>query len=192
MMLHTMAERNRHPRFHPHPRRRRIAKDDTLVSGGMLEQAVAEILKRTRLDRRHDVPYLAGYSRDGKTIYIDNDLPKSFAPPARSTNGRASRVYVDRFLILHEAVEKSMIDKLGLSYQHAHQIALRVEEAAVRAAGIRWRDYDRFMRRYIKEAEDDLAKLPPDLDIKPYRDEHDYHLLHQMQKAMKAGRSPRR
>ena len=23
------------------------------------------------LDRKHDIPYLAGYSKDGKTIYID-------------------------------------------------------------------------------------------------------------------------
>ena len=158
----------------------------------MLEQAVAEILKRTRLDRAHDVPYLAGYSRDGKTIYIDNDLPKSFAQPPRPPTARPNRVYVDPFLILHEAVEKAVIDKLGLSYQHAHQIALRVEEAAVRAAGIRWRDYDRFMQKHIKEVEDDLEKLPRDLDIKPYRDEHDFRLLHQMQKAMNAGRPRRR
>ena len=42
----------------------------------------------------------------------------------------------DRFLILHEEVEKTLIDQLGLHYLHAHQIATRAEEAAVRAAGI--------------------------------------------------------
>src|SRR5437762_7270362 len=107
-------------------RRRRLAADDTLVSGAMLTLAVDAILKWAKLDRKHDVPYLAGYSRDGRTIYIDKDLPKSFV-----TRG-GKRVVVDRFLILHEAVEKSLLDDLGLIYQHAHQIALRAEQAAVK------------------------------------------------------------
>ena len=157
------------------PRRRRLAADDTLVSGPMLKSAVDAILAWARLDREHDVPYLAGYSRDGKTIYIDKDLPKSF------TTRAAKRVAVDRFLILHEAVEKTLIDELDLVYQHAHQIALRAEQAAVRAAGVPWDEYDRFMARYIKEADDVIDRLPADLDIKPYRDEHDVELLKRMQ-----------
>jgi hypothetical protein len=164
-------------------RRGRIAADDTLVSGPMLKAAVDAILKSTRLDRSHDVPYLAGYSRDGKTIYIDKDLPRSF-------RAGSTRISVDRFLILHEAVEKTLLDALGLRYQHAHQIALRAEQAAVRAAGIPWREYDRFMARYIKEADDVIDRLPPDLDIKPYRDEHDVRLLRRMR--AEAARGKRR
>ena len=143
------------------------------MSGAMLKAAVRAILSSTRLDRSHDIPYLAGYSRDARTIYIDKDLPKSF-----SANG--TRVAVDQFLILHEAVEKALLDALGLHYQHAHQIALRAEQAAVRAAGIPWRQYDRFMARHIKEADDVIDRLPADLDIKPYRDEHDVKLLRRM------------
>jgi hypothetical protein len=153
--------------------------NDTLVSGWMLTHAVAAILRRIRLDHDHDVPYLAGYSRDGKTIYIDRHLPHSF-------KHRGKRIGVDCFLVLHEAVEKSLLDSLGLHYQHAHQIALRAEEAAVRAAGVAWRQYDRFMQNFIKEAGDEtLTRLPVDLDIKPYRDEHDRLLLSRMQQAMK-------
>jgi len=159
------------------PRRRRLGADDTLISGPMLTAAVDAILAWARLDRKHDVPYLAGYSRDGRTIYIDKDLPKSF------TTRTGRRVAVDRYLILHEAVEKSLLDDLGLIYQHAHQIALRAEQAAVKAAGVPWREYDRFMARYIKEADDVIERLPPDLDIKPYRDEHDEALLRRMQSA---------
>ena len=150
----------------------------------MLKAAVDAILASTRLDRSYDIPYLAGYSRDGKTIYIDKDLPKSF-----SANG--VRVAVDRFLILHEAVEKTLLDSLGLVYQHAHQIALRAEQAAVRAAGVSWRQYDRFMARYIKEADDVIDRLPPDLDIKPYRDEHDVKLLKRMRDEAKRDRRRR-
>jgi hypothetical protein len=162
----------------PQKRHLRIGHDDTLVSGDMLRNALNEILRRVTLDRCHDIPYLAGYSRDGKTVYIDRHLPRTFV-----TGGR--RVQIDRFLILHEMVEKTLLAELGLHYQHAHQIALRAEEAAVRGARISWRDYDRFMQRYIKEAGDEcLSCLPPDLDIKPYRDEHDTKLLHAMQRAM--------
>ena len=159
------------------PRRRRIGADDTLMSGAMLKQAVDAILAWATLDRRHDIPYLAGYSRDGRTIYIDKDLPKSFATRT------GTRVAVDRFLILHESVEKSLLDDLGLKYQHAHQIALRAEQAAVKAAGVPWREYDQFMARHIKEADDVIDRLPRDLDIKPYRDEHDIQLLKRMQSA---------
>jgi hypothetical protein len=74
---------------------------------------------------------------------------------------------------------------------HAHQIALRAEQAAVRAAGVRWRDYDRFMQKFIKEFGDErLTKVPGDLDTKPYRDEHDDDLLQRMLAAAKLGKLP--
>jgi hypothetical protein len=153
---------------------RRYQRNDTLVSRQMLGQAVAAITAKLNLDRTYDIPYLAGYSRNGKTIYIDKDLPQSFSC-------RGKRVKVDAFLILHEAVEKSLLVTLGLTYQHAHQIALRAEQEAVQDAGIPWREYDRFMQRFIKEAVgDELERIPPDLDIKPYRDEHDVKVLRAM------------
>ena len=34
-----------------------------------------------------------------------------------------------------QAVEKALIDHLGLGYLHAHQIATRAEQAAARASG---------------------------------------------------------
>ncbi len=162
----------------PTHRRHRRLVNDTLVSGWMLEHAVDAILHRIKLDRDHDIPYLAGYSRDGRTIYIDRHVPRMFA-------SRGRRHGVDRFLVLHEAVEKSLLDKLGLHYQHAHQIALRAEQAAVNAEGLSWREYDKFMQKFIKEAGDEsLGRLPVDLDIKPYRDEHDRKLLMMMQQRM--------
>ena len=42
---------------------------------GPLDAVVRQIRK---LDRRYDIPYLAGYSRNGKTIYIDRHMPKWF------------------------------------------------------------------------------------------------------------------
>lgn len=51
----------------------------------------------------------------------------------------------------------------------------------MRAASIVWRDYNRFMQKYVKKFGDDrLTKVPVDLDTKPYRDEHDTDLLRRM------------
>ena len=150
---------------------------DWYVSSLMLERALDAILRRVKLDRRFDIPYLAGYSQDGHTIYIDRHLPETFTY-------RGKKIAVDRYLVLHEAVEKTLIDELNLHYQHAHQIATRAEEAAVRADRISWRAYDRFMQRYVKQAGSErLTRVPPDLDLKPYRDEHDRDLAQRLQQA---------
>ena len=110
----------------------------------------------------------------------------------RSFRFQGREVDTDRFLILHEEVEKTLIDQLGLHYLHAHQIATRVEQAAVRCAGIGWRAYDRFMQKYVKQIGDErLTKIPADLDEKPYRDEHDYDLLKRMNSALERRKAPK-
>jgi hypothetical protein len=164
---------------HPDAPHKKLRVPDWYVSCVMLDRALDAILRRVKkLDRRHDVPYLAGYSLDGGTIYIDRHLP-------RTMNYKGRKIEVDRFLIMHEEVEKTLIDQLGLHYLHAHQIATRAEEAAVRAEGILWRDYDRFMQKYVKHIGDErLTKVPSDLDLKPYRDEHDFDLIQRMLKAL--------
>jgi hypothetical protein len=155
---------------------KKLRVPEWFVSGLMMERALDAVVRRVKkFDRDHDIPYLAGYSRDGKTIYIDRHMPKSFR-----FKGRV--IETDRFLILHEEVEKTLIDQLNLHYLHAHQIATRAEQAAVRAAGVNWRDYDRFMQKNVKKIGDErLTRVPADLDEKPYRDEHDYELLRRME-----------
>jgi hypothetical protein len=171
---------------HPTAPHKKLRVPEWYVSSLMLDRALDAVVRRVKsLDRKHDIPYLAGYSNDGKTIYIDRHMP-------RTMTFRGREVGTDRFLILHEEVEKTLIDQLGLHYLHAHQIATRAEEAAVRAAGILWRDYDRFMQKYVKRIGDErLRKVPPDLDLKPYRDEHDFDLLKRMHEAVEKGRTPK-
>ena len=171
---------------HPTAPHVKIHMPDWYVSGLMMDRALDAICRRVKkFDRKHDIPYLAGYSLDGKTIYIDRHMPPTFKFRGRTIN-------TDRFLILHEEVEKSLIDQLGLHYLHAHQIATRAEQAAVRAAGVNWRDYDRFMQKYVKRIGDErLTKVPKDLDLKPYRDEHDDDVLQRMLKSARAGKLPK-
>jgi hypothetical protein len=167
--------------------RTKLRAPDWYVSSLMMDRALDAVMRRVKhFDRKHDVPYLAGYSLDGKTIYIDRHMPKSLKVRGRT-------VMTDRFLVLHEEVEKSLIDQLGLHYMHAHQIATRAEQAAVRAAGISWKVYDRFMQKYVKrDGHEKLTNVPADLDTKPYRDEHDFELLRRMIAATERGaiRSP--
>ncbi|HVI56451.1 MAG TPA: hypothetical protein VM621_15515 [Luteibacter sp.] len=152
------------------------------ISNLMLDRALDAILRRVKkFDRDHDIPYLAGYSNDGQTIYIDRHLPRTFEYEGRT-------IEVDRYLILHEEVEKALIDHLDLHYLHAHQIATRAEEAAVRADNISWDVYDAFMMKYVKRVgSEKLSKVPGDLDITPYRDEHDKELIARMEKAAEGG-----
>ncbi len=171
---------------HPHAPHEKLHVPDWYVSSLMLDRALDAILRRVKkLDHGHDVPYLAGYSNDGKTIYIDRHLPRTF-------RYRGKDIEVDRYLILHEEVEKTLIDQLGLHYLHAHQIATRAEEAAVRAARISGRAYGRLMQKYVKYIGDArLTKVPPGLDLTPYRDYHDYDLMQRMYKDIDAGNAPR-
>ena len=160
---------------HPHTPHKKLRIPEWYISDLMMDRALDAIVRRAKtIDRRHDIPYLAGYSRNGKIIYIDRHMPQTMRYGGRDID-------TDRYLILHEEVEKTLIDQLGLHYLHAHQIASRAEQAAVRAAGIRWRDYDRFMQKYVKHIGDErLTKVPADLDLKPYRDEHDDDLVKRM------------
>jgi len=163
--------------------RKKLRVPEWYVSSFMMDRALNAVVRQVKkLDRRHDIPYLAGYSRNGKTIYIDRELPKSFL-------FRGRRIKVDRFLILHEAVEKALMDRLGLRYLDAHQIATRAEQAAVRASGVSWHAYDKFMQKYVKSSGDEtLSSVPRDLDLKPYREERDDALLVRMAAAFDKGR----
>jgi hypothetical protein len=171
---------------HPTAPHRKLRLPEWYVSSLMMDRALDAIVRRVKkFDRKHDIPYLAGYSEDGKTIYIDRHMPRSF-------KFRGRNIETDRFLILHEEVEKTLIDRLGLHYLHAHQIATRAEQAAVRAAGVNWRDYDRFMQKNVKRIGDErLTKVPSDLDTKPYRDEHDDDLLRRMLDCIARGHVPK-
>ena len=158
--------------------------DDTKISRAILLQAERAVRQSVKVNRKYDVPYVAGYSVDGGTIYVDRDLPKTFSDGKKRSD-------ILPFIILHESVEKSLLDQLKLDYQQAHQLAQRLEQAAIRDAGINWQKYDAFIQLYLKDAEDRSAlRIPPDLDLEPYRDEDVYPMLRRMQRG--ASRSPRK
>lgn len=130
----------------------------------------------TRTDRSYDIPYLGGYSEDGRTIYLDRRLPKLLSLPDR----RKFCPYP--FLLVHERVEKWLLDHRKLPernpYLWAHRIATAAEHQAVREAGISPEEYEAALRPWIRSADhESVTHIPPDLDLTPYRDERDRHLL---------------
>jgi hypothetical protein len=153
-----------------------------------------------------DLPYLGGYSIDGKLIYIDRDMPASFPWLSKQIETR-------RFIILHEKVEKALIDAIHDStgkelkrllnllrmtspddaiYYHTHGVAEAYEEFAVRMAygpsGLK--AYNKFMVGQVKRAEDErLRRVPANLDLTPYtssEDPEDRKLLAVMKQKMVA------
>jgi hypothetical protein len=47
------------------------------------------------------------------------------------------------------------------------------------------------MQKHVKTIGDErLTKVPADLDLKPYRDEHDYDLIKRIHEAIEAGKTP--
>jgi hypothetical protein len=142
------------------------------IEDDVLLDAVKAIRRRVRVvNRDYDI---AGYSRDGHTVFIDRHLPKSFRWLMKT-------VRVEPFLLTHEIVEKALLDELRLHYLHAHQIAQRAERDAVKAAGVSWWAYQRFMKQHEKPIEEEkLVKVPAELDLTPYRDEKDFALLRRL------------
>lgn len=147
-----------------------------VVSDACLLDVVAALMKRApHIDRTFDIPYIAGYSKDGQTVFIDRHMPKSLVDGDR-------RIPTERFLATHEIVEKALLDQLKLHYLHAHQVALRTERAAVRgAAASPGTTTNAFTKRYEKTiGSERLTHLPSALDLTPYQDEDDFLLLKRM------------
>ncbi len=71
------------------------------VDDTVLLDVVRALRRRVKVvSRDNDIPYIAGYSTDGQTVFIDRHLPKSFRWLAKT-------VRVDQFLLVHEIVEKA-------------------------------------------------------------------------------------
>jgi hypothetical protein len=153
------------------------------IDDDVLRDVTKALRRRVRVvSHSYDIPYIAGYSVDGNTVFIDRHLPRTFRWLMKA-------VAVEPFLLTHEIVEKSLLDELRLHYLHAHQIAVRAERDAVRAAGVSWRSYQRFMKQHERAIEEEhLIKVPSSLDLTPYRDEKDFSLLRRLVKKERSKR----
>ena len=123
-----------------------------------------------RVDRSYDIPYVAGYSEDGRTVFIDRHLKPMMG-----------KVDVTRFIVAHEVTEKAILDLFNLDYQQAHHIATYVEHERVVKSGVNWRAYTKFLDPQMKLiGSEKVKKIPKDLDLEPYEEEKDFELLKRM------------
>lgn len=131
-----------------------------------------------RVDRDFDIPYLAGYSKSGRIIYIDRHVPMSLVVGGKRLN-------IMPFLIIHERTEKALIDFMGMYYPIAHQIATFAEHYEIKKMRVSPRNYEKALDPYIKaDAHEKITKVPADLDLHPYRDSKDFKLIQRMQAKM--------
>jgi hypothetical protein len=132
------------------------------------------------VNRDYEVPWLCGYSKDGKTIYID----RRFNTDMKTKSGHT--VDITKFLLIHESTEKALMDHLGYKYPHAHHLAIQAERAAVEEAGLSWSEYDAYCMKYVHDTSRNYTDIPPDIDLKPEKDTHDYSMIKKLKHAKDA------
>jgi hypothetical protein len=126
-----------------------------------------------KVNRKYDVPYGAGTSKGGKTVYIDHRVPTTL----KLKNGQ--KVNVIKALVAHETTEKRAMDR-GLRYQEAHKkFAIPAENKEVREGQhVSPEEYNRTLGDKLKIVEKYKdAPTPPDLEPKPYKDTKKLSLL---------------
>jgi hypothetical protein len=157
------------------------------LNSGVLDDACQAMLKAVRVDRTHDVPYVGSCSLDGKTIYIDYELPTHFVH-------RGKKVDIDRYIVMHEVVEMLFEHHLHFAYEDAHQIALHAERALVVSDGVPWAIYNRFCMRWVRVIGNrrHYPNPPLGIDLQPERDCNDRVTLKRMNLPATAKRWPKK
>src|SRR5215472_4659603 len=131
--------------------------------GGVVEHRPVGVFRRAggRINREHDVPYLAGQSKDGKRTYVDRQVPKTLTV-------RGKQLDPDKYLEVHEKHEYDRMNK-GEPYHTAHRHALKEERKAVEGDGHDWNAYQAQMHHLAHQTQaKKLTHPPPDLDTRPY------------------------
>lgn len=119
-------------------------------------------------DNDYDIPYIAGYSKKGDTIFYDRHLPEIIK---LNLDGQHKEINPRNFIRMHETLEKSIIDALGWGYFQAHAAATAYERRSVfQTLGPQWwMPYQHAMDGYAKADEHEkVTSVPKDLDMTPY------------------------
>lgn len=126
-----------------------------------------------------DIPDLAGYSTNGRRLFVDRHLAQARPDIAGMPYEQWIQVLVGVDLKVnrcgHEPAEKAAIDVWGYAYTAAHEdIAEPNEHEFAKGIGLDWPAYVRELKPWIKRAEHELIERPPpDLDCRPYYDDPD-------------------
>lgn len=173
-----------------------------------LEEALSDtavedkLMEDFKIDTTYDIPFLAGYSKDGKTRYIDRHFYTD-NNPVGTIEINNETVDTTPYLVGdpdaedpiarggHEGVEKAC-EQLRTkniqsepSYDYRHVIATAAERRLVIKDGLNWQKYQQAYKPFIKADETEkITKLPLDLDMTPYDEDGNPTLLAHMHKLM--------
>jgi hypothetical protein len=126
-----------------------------------------------------DIPDLAGYSTNGRRLFVDRHLaqarPDIAGLPYDQWIQALVGVDLKRNRCGHEPAEKAAIDVWGYSYPGAHEdVAEPNEHEMAKAIGLDWARYVPELKPWIKRVEAERIERPPhDLDCHPYYDDPD-------------------
>lgn len=148
--------------------------DEKVVGSIINKQSSTDITVNTD----YDIKYTGGYSKDGKIIYIDRDLPKTITVDNKEVD------LVQSVALHHEVVEKWLIDD-AYDYQYAHLIATGVEKDYINSLEVKWEDYDTELGKQLRIIYNKkLKKSPKNLDLSPYLATNDQEALKEIRESM--------
>lgn len=162
----------------------RVAKDNTdeeRVRKRLADPRVRKALDSERgINREYDIPYIAGISSDGKTLYVDRRVDVGHLLIGDRHED------VEEELWLHEGGERVFIVFFGDDYETAHRLITIEEHRMVTARGIDWDAYVGAFR-HLSDAlsHESITSVPRDLFLVPYAEGGDPGLLRRVQRAMR-------
>lgn len=140
-----------------------VARPDAAARQAALKTALDQLYRTSRIDRGFEAPYVAGYDLDaGDYVFVDCAVPFAIRRGAKT-------IPVGPLLVLHERVEKAVLQDYATIYPGAHQFALRLERAAAKAVGAPWKPYDDFITGISDKISARAHATTSDrLDLQPY------------------------
>ena len=139
--------------------------------GVLSNPKVHKALDEGTIDRSHEVPYIAGASKDPAdfTTHVDKDVPSSVTISGKTFDPAIP-------LHIHEQVEREVMQSLiskGHSNEKAYEIAHHeyaepAEDLWYRSHGIDVNEMNKFWNKMDYKTEKDKGDYPPNLYTKPY------------------------
>lgn len=144
---------------------------DPRVSAVLSQPHIAEAIQNPKIDRSHEVPYVAGASSkpDDYTTHVDKSVPSSVTISGKTFDPAIP-------LNIHEQVERSVMEELKKSgmkddkaYEIAHhEFAEPAEDAWYKHHGIDVADVNKWWKGIDQKTEKDKGDFPPNLYKAPY------------------------
>lgn len=139
-----------------------IAEVERLLKDKSVHKYIEDMNDIGAVDYKHKIPLTGGSSKDGRTYYLDRDVPQKLR----------------QFVLWHERVEKALRTVKGMSYDRAHNLATAAERMNVEESGRDWTAYKREIAGIVRANEKEAPhKMPAGFDTGPYRESNSMGMI---------------